>query len=82
MSTAPRQRKLITSPFVRGLGFVQIGGGEDRPDAGRKSDKDVSPDEFNMLSIAGPTRLADLQATTFFDRLDSGSSGWTPVPSA
>ena len=41
MPAAQRDRELITHPCVRVLGFVQIGGGEDRPDAGRKSNRDV-----------------------------------------
>jgi hypothetical protein len=34
----------------------------------------MSCDKFNMLSIAGSTRLS-MGRTAFFDHLDSGSSG-------
>jgi hypothetical protein len=73
MSTAQGDRKLITHLSSEGSALcksevVRIS----RTLAANQTR--MSCDEFNMLSIAGPTRLR-MGRTAFFDRLDSGSSG-------
>jgi hypothetical protein len=73
MSTAQGDRKLITHLSSEGSALcksevVRIG----RTPAANQTR--MSCDEFNMLSIAGPTRLR-MGRTAFFDHIDSGSSG-------